>query len=136
MKGKSILAVTLATGLALPTLAFAQTRSETSAGQANDTANSTAATTDANTDAAKTKKKNTTSRETRKNRSQKTGTEPATTGETSSTQGQAGTTGANTNVPTAREPGHRHSMNSLGGRDSLHNQQAEPETNTNTGGGH
>ena len=137
MKGKSILAVTLATGLALPTLAFAQTRSETSAGQANDPANSTAATSEANTDTAKTKKKNTTSRETRKNRSEKTETEPAkATGETNSTQGQAGTTGANTNVPTAREPGHRHSMNSLGGRDSLHNQQAEPETNTNSGGGH
>jgi hypothetical protein len=36
-------------------------------------------------------------------------------------------------VPTGREPGHRHSTNSLGGRDSLHNTETEPSTNT---GGH
>jgi hypothetical protein len=137
MKGKSILAVTLATGLALPTLAFAQTRSETSAGGTNDTASATSTTTEANTDTGKTKKKNATSREARKNRPRKAGTEPAkATSETSSTEGQAGTTGVTTNVPTAREPGHRHSMNSLGGKDSLQNPQAEPETNTNAGGGH
>lgn len=132
MKGKSILAITLATGLAIPTLAFAQTRTDTSGGT-SDTANSTAAsaTTEANADTAKTKKKTTTSHEVRKNRSQKTGTEPAkATGEVSTTQGEAATT----NVPTAREPGHRHSMNSLGGRDSLHNTEAEPSPNT--GGGH
>jgi hypothetical protein len=64
------------------------------------------------------------------------GTEAAkTTTENSETQDQTvnGANAQNAHVPTVREPGHRHSMNSLGGRNDLDN--TATETNENTGGG-
>ena len=135
MKGRTIFAMTLAAGLALPTLGFGQARTETGTGggvNQNATSTHAATATDTDTDtatSAKTKKKTTVSRVSRKNRSQKNGTEPTTTN-AAATDNTTGATGA---FPTTREPGHRKTMNGLGRGDDLNNGNTEQNGN-NSGG--
>jgi len=139
MKGKTILVLTVATGLALPAISFGQAKTETgTGGGVNENATSTRAqttSTDNDADTAtstKTKKKTTMVHQSRKNRSQITGTEPTNTTTQSNTTGDANA--AKGNFPTTREPGHRKTMNGLGKRDSL--QDTGTGTNMDPGTGH
>jgi hypothetical protein len=135
MKGKTLLALTLAAGLAVPAIGFAQGRTETgTGGGVNDNQTSTRAASATDTDTStstKTKKKTGTIRESHKNRSQKTGSESVNATNQSATNQDV--TGGNGKFPTTREPGYRKSMSSLGKRDSL--LDAQRDTTENSGNG-
>ncbi len=135
MKGKTLLALTLAAGLAVPLVGFAQSRTETGTGGGvndNQTSTRAASATDADTGTStKTKKKTATVRESHKNRAQKSGTEPVNATNQADTTQNA--TGAGGSFPTTREPGYRKSMSSLGKRDSL--LDAQKDTTENSGNG-